>query len=111
MLGADVVVPERERLAKGELEHLLRARRQRDLASPDLVALADDAGDLGADLLDSDVERLEHAGGDPLPLAQQPEQDVLRPDVVVLESPRLLLREDDDLARALGKPLEGHQRR
>ena len=87
MLGADVVVPERERLAKGELEHLLRARRERDLASPDLVALADDAGDLGADLLDSDVERLEHARRDAVFLTEQPEQDVLRPDVVVFESP------------------------
>ena len=89
-----------------QLEHLLGAGRERDLPGRDLVALADDARDLGAHLLDRDVERLEHARGEPLLLAQQPEQDVLRPDVVVLESPRLVLCKDDDLTRILGKALE-----
>jgi hypothetical protein len=62
-------VAERKRLAERELEDLLRARRERDLAGGDLVALADDARDLGTDLLDGDVEALEHAGGKPLFLA------------------------------------------
>ncbi len=62
VLGADVVVAEGERLAQRELEHLLGARRERDLARRHLVALADDAGNLRADLLDGDVERLEDAG-------------------------------------------------
>src|SRR5207244_5622684 len=48
VLSADVVVAERERLAQRELEHLLRARRERDLAGRDLVALAADARDRGA---------------------------------------------------------------
>src|SRR6185503_7931646 len=47
VLGADVVVPEREGLAERELQDLLRARRERDLARGDLVTLADDARDLG----------------------------------------------------------------
>src|SRR5512132_1259718 len=84
VLGADVVVAERERLAQRELEYLLRARRERDLAGGDLVALPDDAGDLGAHLFHGDVELLEDARGEALLLAQEPEQDVLRPDVVVL---------------------------
>ena len=98
MLGADVVVAERERLAQRELEHLLRARRERDLARRDLVALADDARHLGAHLLDGDVEALEHARGEPFLLAQQAEQDVLGADVVVLEGAGLVLGEDDDLS-------------
>ena len=106
VLGADVVVAERERLAQRQLEHLLRARGERDLARRDLVALADDAGDLGADLLHGDVERLEDARGKPFLLAQQAEQDVLGADVVVLERPRLVLREDDDLPGSLGESLE-----
>ncbi len=106
VLGADVVVAERQRLAQRELQHLLRARRERDLAGGDLVALADDAGDLGAHLLDGDVERLEHARGEALLLAQQAEQQVLRADVVVLQGPRLVLGEDDDLACALRESLE-----
>src|SRR5262249_28817532 len=110
VLGADVVVAEAERLAQRELEHLLRARRERDLAGRDLVALADDTRDLGAHLLDGDVEALEHAGGKPLLLAQEAEQDVLGADVVVLERTGLVLGQNDDLARPLREPFEhrGH---
>src|SRR5207248_204569 len=56
VLGADVVVSERQRLAQRELQHLLRARRERDLAGRNLVALPDDACDLRAHLFDRDVE-------------------------------------------------------
>src|SRR3712207_6269818 len=78
VLGADVVVAERERLAQRELEHLLRARRERDLPGRDLVALADDPRDLRPDLLDGDVEALEDARCETFLLAEEPEQDVLR---------------------------------
>ena len=106
VLGADVVVAERERLAEGQLEHLLRARRERDLAGGDLLAGAHDPYHLRTDALDGDVERLEHARGQPLLLAQQAEQDVLGADVVVLEYPGLLLSEDDHLAGPFGEALE-----
>ena len=106
VLGADVVVAEAERLAQGQLEHLLGARRERDLPGGDLLAGADDAHDLRAHALDGDVEALEHAGCETLLLAQQPEQDVLGADVVVLERPRLLLREDDHLAGAFCESLK-----
>ena len=106
VLGADVVVAERERLAQRQLEHLLGARRERDLAGGDLLAGADDADDLRAHALDGDVEGLEDAGGEALLLAQQAEQDVLGADVVVLERPRLLLGEDDHLAGPLCESLE-----
>ncbi len=106
VLGADVVVPERERLAQRELEHLLGARREWDLAGRDLVALADDARHLRAHLFDGDVEPVEHARGEPLLLAQQAEQDVLGADVVVLEGPGLVLCKDDDLAGPFGESFE-----
>ena len=106
MLGADVVVAEGKRLAQCELQHLLRPRRERDLARGHLVALADDPGNLRTDLLDGDVERLEHARGKTFFFAQQAEQDVLGPDVVVLESARLVLREYDDLASPFCEPFE-----
>src|SRR4029079_11252687 len=47
VLGTDVVVAERERLAKRELEDLLRPRRERDLARCDFLTGANDADDLG----------------------------------------------------------------
>jgi hypothetical protein len=69
--------------------------------------VADVARDLSPYLLHRDIEGLEHARRDSLPLAEQPEQDVLGADVVVLESPRLFLRELlRRQPRALGEPLE-----
>ena len=106
VLRADVVVAERERLSQRELQHLLGARRERDLPRRDLVALADDARHVGPDVLDGDVERVEHTGGEPLLLTEQAEQDVLGADVVVLEGPGLVLREHDDLPCALGESFE-----
>jgi hypothetical protein len=103
VLGADVVVAQRQRLAQRQLQHLLGARRERDLSGGDLVTLADDAGDLRAHLLHRDVERVEHARGEPLLFTQQPQQDVLGADVVVLERARLVLRQDDDQSGTLGK--------
>src|SRR4029079_8131266 len=106
VLGADVVVTEREGLAQRELEHLLRARRERDLPRRDLVALSDDVRDLRAHLFHRDVELLEYARGEPLLLAQQPEQDVLGADVVVLQRTCFVLGEDDDLPGPLCEALE-----
>ena len=106
VLGADVVVAERERLPQRQLEHLLRPRGERDLAGGDLLARPDDADHLGADLLHRDLEALEHARREALLLAQEPQEDVLGPDVVVLEGARLFLRKHDDLPRALREPFE-----
>ena len=111
VLRTDVVVAERESFAQRQLENLLGARRERDLAGGDLVALADDARDLRADFLHRDVERLEHAGSKTLLLAEEAQKDVLRADVVVLEGPGLVLREDDDLPCPLRESLEQLPRR
>src|SRR6185436_2198175 len=92
VLGADVVVAERERFAERELEDLLGARGERNLAGGDLLARAHDADDLGADALNGDVQALEDASGEALLLAEEAEQDVLGADVVVLEGSGFLLR-------------------
>src|SRR3954463_12229633 len=88
VLGADVVVAQAQRFTQRELEDLLGAGGERNLAGGDLLARADDAHDLSANALDRDVERLENAGGETLLLAEQTEKDVLRADVVVLERSR-----------------------
>jgi hypothetical protein len=106
VLGADVVVTEAQRLAQRQFEHLLRPRRERDLPGGDLFAGAHDAHDLGAHPLDGDVQALEHARGETLFLTQEPEKDVLRADVVVLERPRLFLGENDDLTGSFSESLE-----
>jgi len=99
-------VPQRERLAQRELQHLLRARGERDLPGRHLVALADNAGDLRAHLLDRDVERLEHPGRQALLLAKQAEENVLGSDVVVLQGAGLVLGQDDYLPGSLGEAFE-----
>jgi hypothetical protein len=106
VLGADVVVAEAQRLAQRELEDLLRARSERNLAGGDLLAGADDPNDLSADALDRDVEALEHSRGKTLLLAEESKQDVLGADVVVLEGSCLFLGEDHHLPGPLCESLE-----
>jgi hypothetical protein len=60
-------------------------------------------------LLDRDVEGVEGSGSDPIPFAEEAEQDVLSADVVVLEEAGLVLGQDDDLAGSLGETLEHSQ--
>ena len=91
VLGADVVVAELERLPQRKLEDLLGARCEGDVAAGRLGALADDLDDLGPDGFEVDAKALERAGGDALTLVDQAEQDVLGPDVVVVEEARLFL--------------------
>ena len=109
VLGPDVVVAELERLAQRELEHLLGAGRERDVARRRLAAVADDLFHLGAHGLERDAERLERLGGDSFALVDQAEQDVLGPDVVVVEQARFLLGEDDDPSRSVGEALEQNE--
>ena len=106
VLGADVGVAELERLAERELEHLLGARRERDVAGRGLLALPDDLLDLGAHGLQGDVEGLEGLGCDALALVDEAEQDVLGPDVVVGEHAGLFLGQHDNSPGSVGEPLE-----
>jgi hypothetical protein len=106
VLGADVVVSEGDRFLECQLERPLAPRRERDLAGGRDLATGLYPQDLGADLVERDIQRVEDARCDALLLAEQAEQEVLRPDVVVTEAAGLLLREDDSLARALSEALE-----
>ena len=56
--------------------------------------------------LDRDVEGLEHPCCEPFFLAQQAEKDVLRPDVVVLQRPRLVLSQDDNPSGSFSESFE-----
>ena len=106
MLGADVVVVEPARLVDRELDHLLGARREPDLADDRPIATADDELDGGADLVQLDAQVVEDLAATPSPSRTRPEQQMLGADVVVVEPLRLLLRERQDLARALRELVE-----
>src|SRR5690349_7493202 len=89
-----MAVPELSRLVDGELDDLLGARRERDLARRGgRVAAADDELDRRADLGKLDTERVEDASRHALALADETQQEVLRSYVVVVETDRLVLGE------------------
>ena len=106
VLGADVVVPELQRLAQRELEYLLGPRGERDVPRRRLLALADDLLDLLPHRLQADPQRLQGLGRDALALVDQAQQDVLGADVVVVEHPGFFLSQDHNPPRPVGKPLE-----
>ena len=106
VLGADVVVAELQRLAQGQLEDLLGPRRERDVPGRRRAALADHLFDLAADRFQGDAEALERLRRDTLTLVDEPEQDVLGPDVGVVEQPRFLLGEHHHSAGPVGKAFE-----
>ena len=66
--------------------------------------LREHADDFVADLVEVDAERLEDAGGDALPFADQAEQQMLRADVVVAEATGLVDGQLDDALGARGQP-------
>ena len=70
------------------------------------LALADDLLDLPADTLERDPEARERLAGDAVVLPNQAEQQVLGPDVVVVQHPRLFLGQDDGAAGSVGEALE-----
>ena len=106
VLGADVVVAEAAGLVDRELDDPLGARRQADFADDRAVAAPDDELDRGPDLGQLDVHVLEDPRGDALALADEAEQQVLGPDVVVVEALGLVLGERQDLARSVRELVE-----
>ena len=106
VLGADVVVTELERLAKRQLENLLRSRRERRRPGRRRAGRPDRLLDLLAHGLERDAERLERLGRESLALVDQAEQDVLGPDEAVVEEARFFLSQDQYPACPIGESLE-----
>ena len=101
VLGADVGVAELGGLAAGVGEDLLHAGREREVVGGLrlLGPLADLLLDQVADALELDAHAAEDVDGDALPELDQPEQDVLGADVVVVEAAGLDAGQLDDPAR------------
>ncbi len=106
VLGADVVVAELQRFAEAQLQDLLGARCERDVPGRRRATVTDDLLHLGAHGFERDAERLERLGRDALTLVDQTEQDVLGADVVVVEQPRLFLRQHDHSSGSIGETFE-----
>ncbi len=106
VLGADVVVAELQRLPKGQLEDLLRARRERWGPCRGRARGPDRLLDFLAHGLERDAEGLQCLGRDSLALVNEAEQDVLGPDEAVVQKARLLLSQDQYPACPIGESLE-----
>ena len=107
MLGADVVVAQRQGFAQGQLEDLLGARRERDLPGRrPLRPSPRCAPRPHAPLRPRSRSESKHARRHALFFAKQAQQQVLGADVVVLESARLFLGEHHNLSGAFGEALE-----
>src|SRR5688572_8198054 len=91
---------ELRRLVDRKLDDLLRTRMERDLGRRRRrVATADHELDRSAHLRELEAKRVEHARGQAIAFADEPEQQVLGSDVVVVEANGLVLPEREDALR------------
>ncbi len=74
------------------------------------LTAADNELDSGSDLGELDPERVQNARRDAFALADQAEQQVLGPDVVVVEADRLVLGEGQDAFGSVVETIEGTHR-
>jgi hypothetical protein len=79
------------------------------VAGRGLLPLADDLLHLLAHGDQRDVEVLERLGGETFALVDEPQQDVLGADVVVVQHPRFLLREHHHPSGPICEPFEHRQ--
>src|SRR5438552_10226852 len=101
MLRADVVVPQLARLVDAQFEHALRARREGDLPDRERAAgRGDHALDRLADRVQIEPQVVQHRGRDAFSLADDPEEQVLGADVIVLKPRGLFPREIHHLPHA-----------
>src|SRR6266480_4927645 len=106
MLGAYVLISKLTGFEKGELKDPLRARRERDVSCRRRRSASDVLLDLRTDRRQGDPEGPERSRADPLAFGEQTEQEMLRPDVVMVEESSFLLGEHHDAASPIREPLE-----
>src|SRR5438067_1140079 len=106
MLCTYVMVAKAASLVDRQLNDLLGARREPNLADDHAIATADDELDGAANLVQLDAEIAQYLGGHTLALAHKAEQQVFSADVVVVEALSFFLCEHEHLAGSLGKFVE-----
>ena len=106
MLGADIAVPQLQRLAQTQLQHLLGVRSKGNVPVGGGIAFADHLLDLLAGVVQGHALRGQCLGGNAFTLTNQAQQQMLGADVVVLEGPSFFLRQHNHASRTVGKPFE-----
>ena len=106
VLGADVVVVEVAGLFHRIFDHLLGAWGLRELPHRHHVGAAlDELLDFHADFPQVDIEVFQNVGGDAAPLLDEPEENVLRANVLVVESLGLLIGQLHHFPGTVGETL------
>ncbi len=110
VLRADVAVSQLARFAHRQLEHLLGARCIGQIGARGLGSfpLLDRLLDLLLNLVEFDVEVLQNGRGHAFTLADEAKQDVLRPDVLVMEPGCFLPRHGEDFPDSLREVVAVH---
>ena len=91
VLGADVVVAQLQGLAQRELQDLLGARGEGDVAGRGLLARADDLLHLLADTVERNAQGFKGFGGNTFTLMDQTQEDVFGTNVTVVQHACLFL--------------------
>src|SRR5215213_9375526 len=106
MLCPDIVMVEPSRLVNRELDDFLCPRRQTYLAHDHGLATANNEFNRRANFWQLDAHVAQDPGGDAITLTHKTKEEVLRSDVVVVETLRFLLRQRQHLPGALRKLVE-----
>ena len=106
MLRADVVVPKSAGFIDRQFDDTLGARRESDLTDDRSIATPDDEFDRGSDLGQLHVHVFQHSRRHALALADKTQEQVLCPDVVVVEPLRFVLSQCQDLAGSVRELVE-----
>ena len=107
--GSDVPMPETQRLAQRQLQHLLRSRRERDLTLGRPITGRDDLEHPLTRSISRHPKRVQRPAGVAVGIGEQAEQLMLGPDMGMPELPGRLLRVANNLAGGLCEPFE-HER-
>ena len=107
MLSADIVVIEIARFFDRVFDDFLRARRLRKLAhGHHLGTTLHKLLDFKANLAQIDVEVLEHVGANARAFLHEAKQNMLSPDVLMVESLGFLVSKRHHFARTVGQSLK-----
>ena len=93
-------------LSQGQLQNLFRSGGERDVADRSGPPFADELPDAMVDVGRLHLQRREHSSRDTLLFPEEPEKEVLGPDVVVAEQAGFLLGQDHHPASPVGEALE-----
>src|SRR5262249_55429056 len=103
---ADVVVIEAARLVHGQLDDLLGAGCEADVAQDDTVAAPNDKLDSAADLVQLDAKVTQHLRGYSIALADEAQKQMLGANIIMVEALGFFLCEAQYFASPLRKLIE-----